>query len=78
MALSSIARSHTLSRYARRLAPELLLLAAVYWWVFLKPSWPAAILASCAVIWRLRRWFRPRSVALDDASFVLSQSQPAP
>jgi hypothetical protein len=78
MALSLIARSHTLSRYARRLAPELLLLAAVYWWAFLKPSWPAAILASCAVIWRLRRWFRPRSVALDDASFVLSQSQPAP
>ena len=73
-----LARSKTLSRFASRLAPELLLLAAVYWWVSLKPSWPAAILAVCAVIWRIRRWFRPRSVALNDPSFVLSQSQPAP
>ncbi len=76
--LNLIARSNTLAGYARRLAPELLLLAAVYWWVFLKPSWPAAILAVCAVLWRVRRWFRPRSVALDDPSFVLSRSQPAP
>lgn len=70
--LGLLSRRIAVRRYARRLAPELVLLAALYWLAFLRPPWAAAVLALAAAGWRLRRWFRRPAFVPDDASFVVA------
>ena len=70
--LGLFSRRIAIRRYARRLAPELVFLAALYWLAFLRPSWAAAVLALAAAAWRLRRWFQRPAFVPDDASFVVA------
>ncbi|GBD36453.1 hypothetical protein HRbin36_01578 [bacterium HR36] len=61
-------------RICQRFAPESLVALAVFWGVFLEPTWPALAWLTLAIYWRYRRWRQHRTL-LQSQNFVVAASR---